>query len=425
VAWVKEIPGRGWSSPIVWGKTVFVTSAISTGDLYKEPSTGIFGNDYVAELTEQGLSAEEAMARVTARDIEQSHEVEDIRYMVYALDRDTGKILWEREAHKGKPFGGRHRKNTYASETPATDGERIYAYFGNAGLYCYSMEGELLWDHRWEPQPVRMDFGTGSSPVVHEGSIYILRDTFGKSWISALNAKTGKELWRTPRPEEKKDGWSTPLVWQNKLRTEIIAVGQGRSTSYDTEGKELWRMSGITGAIPTPVATSEMLYIATGSQGEADRPVFAVRPGASEDISLEEGEDSNEFVAWYRPLVSAYIPSPLLYKDRIYFVRDNGILSVYDAKNGERLFRARIGGGGHTFASSPWAYNGKVFFLSEDGDTFVARPGESYEELGMNSLGEMCLASPAISGDSLFVRTKTKLYRISETEKPTNNGENR
>jgi outer membrane protein assembly factor BamB len=195
--------------------------------------------------------------------------------------------------------------------------------------------------------------------------------------------------------------------------------------SYDTEGKELWRMSGITGAIPTPLAGPEMLYIATGSQGEANRPVFAVRPGASNDISLKEGEESNEYVVWHHPRVSAYIPSPLLYKDRLYFVRDNGILSVFDAKTGERLFRARVGGGGHTFGSSPWAYDGKVFFLSEDGDTFVAWPGKTYEEIGMNSLGEMCLASPAISGDSLFIRTKTKLYRISEPEQPTNTGENR
>jgi outer membrane protein assembly factor BamB len=186
--------------------------------------------------------------------------------------------------------------------------------------------------------------------------------------------------------------------------------------SYDTGGKELWRLSGITGAIPTPLAGAEMLYVATGSQGEENRPVFAVRPGASDDISLKEGEESNDYVVWHHPRASAYVPSPLLYEGHLYFVRDNGILSVFDAKTGERLYRARVGGGGHTFASSPWAYDAKVFFLSEDGDTFVARPGKAYEEIGKNSLEEMSLASPAVSGDSLFIRTKTKLYRISRTE---------
>jgi outer membrane protein assembly factor BamB len=424
VAWVKEIPGRGWSSPIVWGKTVFVTSAISTGGVFKEPSTGIFGNDYIAELTAQGLPEEEVMARVTARDIELAKETEDIRYMVYAVDVETGKVVWEREAHKGKPFGGRHRKNTYASETPATDGERVFAYFGNVGLYCYSMEGNLLWEHHWEPQPKRMDFGTGSSPVVHGDHVYVLNDTFGESFIAAVDKTTGKELWRTPRHTEnpmRRDGWSTPFVWENALRTEIIAVGHGRAMSYDTQGKELWRLADIAGAIPTPLAGLGMLFVATGSQGEENRPVFAVRPGASDDISLKEGEESNDYVVWHHPRASAYVPSPLLYKERLYFIRDNGILSVFDAKTGERLYRARIGGGGHTFASSPWATDGKVFFLSEDGDTFVMRAGATYEETGKNSLGEMSLASPAISSDSFFIRTKTKLYRISESQRPTAN----
>jgi outer membrane protein assembly factor BamB len=422
VAWAKEIPGLGWSSPIVWGKTIVITSAISTSGAVKEPRTGIFGMDLYEELMAQGLPEEEVGARITARDIELAKEVEDVRYMVYALDRETGKVLWEREAHKGKPFGGRHRKNTYASETPATDGERVYAYFGNAGLYCYSMDGELLWQQKWEPQPIRMDFGTGSSPVVHGGRVYILRDTFGESFIAALDAKTGEELWRTPRHTDNplaKDGWSTPFVWKNTLRTEIIAVGHGRAMSYGTDGKEIWRLSGITGAIPTPLAGEEMLYVATGSQGEENRPAFAIRPGAATDISLKEGEDSNDYVVWHHPRASAYISSPILYGKYLYFVRNNGILSVFDAKTGERLYRARVGGGGHTFASSPWAYDGKVFFLSEDGDTFVSRPGNTYEEIGKNSLEEMSLASPAVSGDSLFIRTRMKLYRISKTDEAT------
>ncbi len=423
VAWVIEVPGRGWSSPIVWGKTVFVTSAISTDGAFKEPSTGIFGMDYWEELQAQGLSEEEVMARFAERDLELPKETESVRYMVYAIDTMTCKILWEKEAHRGKPFGGRHRKNTYASETPATDGQRVYVYFGNVGLYAYSMTGELLWEQLWEPRPMYMDFGTASSPVVHDGRVYVQSDTEGESFVVAVEAKTGKELWRAVREKGSlmsNSGWSTPFVWENELRTEVVAIGKGLAVSYSLDGKELWRLSGLSGqATPTPLAGAGMLFVGTGSQGESNRSMFAVRTGASGDISLSEDEKSNDFVAWYHPRASAYIPSPLLYQERLYVVRDNGILAVFDAKSGERLYRARVGGGGHTFASSPWAYGGKIFFLSEDGDTFVAKPGDAYEEVGKNSLGEMSLASPAVSGDSLYIRTLSKLYRIRNNQTVT------
>jgi outer membrane protein assembly factor BamB len=240
----------------------------------------------------------------------------------------------------------------------------------------------------------------------------------------AVDGKTGRELWRTVREQGalmSNSGWSTPFIWKNELRTEIVAIGKGLTVSYDLEGKELWRLSGLSGqATPTPLAGPGMLYVGTGSQGESNRSLFAVRPGATGDISLKEDEKSNDFVVWYHPRASAYIPSPLFYKERLYVVRDNGILSVFDAKTGERLYRARVGGGGHTFASSPWAFDGKIFFMSEDGDTFVAKPGDAYEEVGKNSLGEMSLAGPAVSGDSLSIRTLTKLYRISSSQTLSN-----
>src|SRR5688572_5099485 len=191
IAWAVEIPGRGWSSPIVWRDRVFITSAVSPGT-FKAPSTGIFGNDYVAEV----------IKRVIARDIELTSETGDVRYMVFALDARTGKVVWEREAQRAKPFGGRHRKNTYASETPVTDGERLYVSFGgNVGVFCYTMDGKLLWEHKWRPQPIYLDFGTASSPIVHQGRIYQLHDNDGESFLSALDAKTGKELWNVPRKD--------------------------------------------------------------------------------------------------------------------------------------------------------------------------------------------------------------------------------
>ena len=421
IAWIATIPGRAWSSPIVWGSTLFVTSAVSIDGAFKEPSTGIYGNDYAAELAEQGLSDEEVMERVITRDIELASETEAIRYMLYALDAESGEVLWEREAHRGKPFGGRHRKNTYASETPATDGERVYAYFGNVGLYCYSMEGELIWRKQWEPQKIYLDFGTASSPIVADERVYIQHDNQEESFLAAVDKKTGEEIFRLARGGAKSmisSGWSTPFVWRTKEREEVVSVGHGVAIGYDDHGKELWRLSGLSGqATPTPLAGANLLFLSTGSQGESNRPVYAVRPGASGDISLSEGETHNAFVAWKHPRASAYTSSPLLYRGRLYIVNDNGILSVLDAQSGERLYRARVGGGGHTFSASPWAYGGNVFFLSEDGDTFVARAGidvTEHEEIAKNSLGEMSFASPAIGEDSLYLRTQTKLYRISE-----------
>lgn len=188
----------GAEPPVAWNNTVFVTSAISPGT-FKAPSTGIFGNDYVAELMKQGLSEEEVNKRVISRDIELTGESGEIRYMVYALDAATGKVKWEREAHKGAPFGGRHRKNTYASETPATDGERLDAYFGNVGLFAYSLDGNLLWTTKFEPQPMYLDFGTAASPVVSDGRVFVVHDNDGKSFAAAVDAKTGKQLWKVDR----------------------------------------------------------------------------------------------------------------------------------------------------------------------------------------------------------------------------------
>jgi outer membrane protein assembly factor BamB len=415
VAWVFDVPGRGWSSPIVWRNRVFVTSAISPG-AFKAPSTGIFGNDYAAELQKQGLPPEEINRRVINRDIELTSETGDIRYMVYALDAKTGKVVWEHEAHRGQPFGGRHRKNTYASETPVTDGERIYVSFGgNVGLFCYSLDGKLLWRHTWPPQPIYLDFGTASSPVVHDGRVYQLHDNDGESFLAALDAKTGKVLWtvtRTGLAAPMRSGWATPFIWETPKRVEIVTIGRAHVVSYDTSGGELWRLRGMTQATPSPVADGEVLFVGSGSQGEANRPLMAVRAGAAGDISLAPDQDANAFVMWRQPRFSGYTPSPLVYRGRVYAINDNGILQVADAKTGSEIFKARVGGGGHTFSSSPLASQGRVYLLSEDGDTFVLRAGDKYEEIAKNSLGEMSLATPAADADSLYVRTQTRLYRI-------------
>jgi len=415
VAWSAEVPGRGWSSPIVWKDVVFVTSAVNTG-IFKAPSKGIFGNDYAAELKAQGLPEEEIGKRIVARDIELTKEAEEVSYQVLALDAKTGKVKWKHEAHKGLPPGGRHRKNTYASETPATDGERVYASFGgNVGLFCYSMDGKLLWKKTWPPQPIYLDFGTASSPVVHGGRVYQMHDNEGESFLVALDAKTGNEIWKASRTGFKaraQSGWATPFIWENGARTEVITIGKGLVISYGTDGKEIWRLGGMTQATPSPVAGEGLLFVGSGSQGENNRPLFAVKPGATGDLTTAKDAPLHASVGWFLPRFSAYTSSPLLYHGRIYAVNDNGILQVADAKTGKEIYKSRVGTGSATFSSSPIASGGKVYLLSEDGDTYVVEAGDEYKEVAKNSLGEMSLATPAADAESIYVRTATRLYRL-------------
>jgi outer membrane protein assembly factor BamB len=415
VKWAVPIAGHGWSSPIVWGDTVFVTSAISSR-AFKMPTPGLYGNEYIAEMQAQGVSDEEIGKRAQARDNELTDEAAEIRYMVYALDARTGKIKWEREAIRTKPFGGRHRKNTYASETPFTDGERLYASFGqNVGLFVYTLDGRLLWRKQWEPKAIYLDFGTGSSPTVADGRVYLLQDNEEQPSIAALDAKTGQEIWRTPRSGTGfplKSSWMTPFVWKNTLRTEIVTTGHGAVISYDLQGRELWRATRMSMPTASPFASGDLLYVGTGSQGDANRPFLAIKPGASGDISLAPGTTHNEFIAWSHPRASGYTPSALVHDGRAYLVHDTGILSVLDATTGQQVYKVRIGGGGQTFSASPVAAGHRVFMLTEEGVTFVLDAGADYKEIAKNDLGEMSLASPAIAGDAIYIRTESRLYKI-------------
>jgi len=417
VTWVVDVPGRGWSSPIVSGRMIFLTSAIS-GRPFKQPSPGIYGNDYIAELRTQGLSSAEINARVRARDNEIPDESGPIQYMVYALDATNGKLIWSREAFNGLPSGGRHRKNTYASETPFTDGERVYAYFGaNVGLFCYTLDGTLLWKRTWPPQPIYLDFGTGSSPIVHDGRVYLLQDSERECFITALDAKTGADVWRTARPDKgtfpRTSSWSTPLVWANSTRTEIIVTGHGFVQSYSLDGRELWRMNRTFMPLASPLAVGDVLYVGTGAQeGDAARPFFAIKAGASGDITLAPDATNNAFVLWSHPRASGYTPSAIVHQNRAYLVHDTGIMVVLDARTGKEIYKARVGGVGHTFSSSPIATDNRIYFPDEDGKTIVIEPADEYREIAQNDLGEMMLASPAVAGNAMFIRTETKLYRI-------------
>jgi outer membrane protein assembly factor BamB len=393
VVWRTPIPGRAWSSPIVWGDRIFVTSGVQ--------------EDGEPEAIKKGLYM--GGERPDAKPAQ--------RWMVYCIDWNTGKIVWEQLAHQGVPEQGRHLKNTFASETPVTDGERVYAYFGAAGMFCYDLEGKLLWSKSWGTFPMRANWGTAASPALHGDRVYVVNDNEKQSFLVALDKRTGEEVWRTDR--EEKSNWSTPLVWTNALRTEIVTPGSRRTRSYDLDGKLLWELGGASSiTIPTPLAQGELLYVTSGFVADRRKPVFAIRPGASGDISLGDEETSNEFIVWCQKKAGSYNPSPILYGDRLYVLYDRGQLACYDAKTGEEIYaRQQIDDEAKAFTASPWAYEGKIFCLSEDGDTFVIGAGKDFSVLGRNQLDEVCLATPAIARQSLILRTESALLRIEQAKK--------
>ena len=411
IEWAAEVPGVGWSSPVVWGKRVFLTSATS-GQPMKGPSLGTdFSNDYIAELRAEGLPPEEVNRRLYARDREMPDEVV-IGLHLYCLDLDSGDILWERDIYRGRPQGGRHRKNSYASETPVTDGEAIYAYFTHHGLFAFDMEGAPLWGAPLDSRPTVRDFGTGASPALHGERLYVLNDNEESGFLAAFDKRSGAELWRADREitERRKTGWSTPFVWNNEVRSEIVTVGPGIVISYDLDGNAVWRMARMAGTpIQSPFAWGGRLFVAAGASGGEFRPLAAILPGGAGDIT------GTDHVAWYDRLAGGtYLPTPVIYNGAIYVLYSRGILARHDPDTGERAWRSRIAPGAAAFTASPWAYGGFVFALGEEGETYVIEAGEEYRLAGVNPLEDWTLASPAIVGDRLLVRTQSRLYSIRE-----------
>ena len=394
VVWSVDVPGLGWSSPIVLGDRIFVTTVWSEGEV-EEPKKGLY---------------------LGGNRMQPSADVH--HWTVYCFQVETGEKCWEREVMVAPPDFARHLKNTYASETPVTDGERVYAYFGNVGVFAFTLDGEPVWERRFEAVPTRYGWGTAASPIVHDGQLYIVNDNEDQSYMLALDTATGEELWRDPREEG--SNWATPFVWENELRTEVITVGTDQVRSYDKDGNLLWRFGGMSSiAIPQSFSEYGLLYVSSGYIGDRIRPVYAIKPGATGDITLEEDQQSNRWVVWYQPQAGAYNPTPLIYRDRFYTLLDRGFFTAHDPKTGAEVYgKQRIERGSGAFTASPWAYNGKVFVLSEDGDTFVIEAGDEFNVVGKNSLDEMCMSTPAIADGSLFIRTRSKLYRLTNQGGP-------
>lgn len=394
IVWKTPIPGMGWSSPVVWDDHIFVTSAISEGR-EKDPVPGLYDeHDHIKAEANQ-------------------------RWMVYDIAFETGKVRWARELHKGYPPLLRHIKNSYASETTVTDGERVYVYFGSIGLVAaLDMKGTVVWTKTVEAHNTSTELGPAASPLLYKDRLYILHDNTKQSFLMAFDARTGRELWRVNRSEGTMI-WATPIVWENDRRTEIITLGSGatgRIRSYSLDGAPLWEIQGMSNlTVPTPFVKNGLLYASSGYPGGELRPVYAIRPGATGDVSLKPGQTSNDYIAWSQPLLGTYNTSALVYRDHYYTLLDRGFLLCHDARTGEQVYgRKRVSVESGGFTTSPWAYNGKIFALSEEGDTFVIQAGPEFKLLGKNSIGDMAMATPAALRGSLVLRTRSALYRIAK-----------
>ncbi len=414
VAWKAVVPGLGWSAPVVWGNHVIVTTVVTDGT-EPEPKKGLYFPD--------GSPGKGGMGKDEMEPPSDKHH-----WLVYSFALDTGELNWKKEVAARSPKSVRHIKNSYASETPVTDGKNVYAYFGNQGVYALDLEtGETKWEREFETVATRMGWGTAASPVLFENLLFIINDNDDQSWLAALDTETGEEEWRVNREEG--SNWATPYVWQNELRTEVITPGTDVTRSYDLEGGLLWEMkrfSDIT--IPQPFSAHGLLYVTSGYVGNQHRPVYAIKPGAKGDITLEEGHKSNEYVVWYQPQAGPYNPTPLVLGDYYFTLYDQGFYTVHNAKTGEEMYftekqkeskqvKRRVARGAGAFTASPWSYNNRVFVLSEDGDTYVLDPEQGFEVVHTNSLDEMALATPAIAQGSLFLRTRGHLYRLTTEAK--------
>ncbi len=428
VLWKTRIPGVGWSQPIIVGDKIFVTTAVTENQ--RKPSSGGFGGGGGGGFGKGGGGFGKGGGGFGKGG---SPPNAVYQFQVLCLDRKTGNILWKETALESKPKIPTHGSNTYATETPATDGEHVYAYFGMHGVYCYDLKGKQIWKKDLGSFPMMAGWGTASSPVLVNDRLIVLCDNEEKSFIVALDKKDGKELWRTPRTE--RTTWGTPIVWKNKQRTEVVAIGS-RVRSYDpADGKQLWELNiGGGQCSVSPTADEEMLYVGAGSGGMGGGggfgkgppgggfgmrggggSLFAVKAGAKGDITPKSGEKSSDGVAWSEPKSGLGMASPLLCKGYIYVLeRNGGLINCFDAKTGKAAYTKERISGARAFWASPVALDDKIYCLDDDGNTFVIQAGPEFKQLGKNSIKEMFWSSPAIADGALFLRGVDNLYCIKK-----------
>jgi len=383
VAWKAPVAGIAVSSPIVWGDRVFVSTAIS-GDATQGIRTGQYG------------------------DVEPVADASKHSWHLIALDKSSGKVLWDRVAYEGIPKTKRHPKSSQASATPVTNGRQVIVSFGSEGLYAFDLDGKLLWkkdlgvlNSGWFFDP-DYEWGIGSSPIVYKNMVIVQCDIQRNSFIAAFDAATGKEVWRTERDEI--PSWSTPTIFESNGKAELVTQATTFTRGYNPDtGAELWKYSGNSEiAIPTPIVGPGFVVITNGYRGV--QPIFALKPGATGDITLKGDDTKGASFAWSTKRGGPYIPTPVIYGDQLYVLVNAGILTTYKIATGEQIYQKRLGGTGGSFSASPVAADGKIYCTSEDGDVFVIKAGPEYQELAKNSMGEVIMASPAISDGLLIFR---------------------
>ena len=390
VRWKTPIAGLGYSCPVVWGDRLFVTTAVKEGDDQKV-RVGLYG------------------------DIQPVEEKEPFRFNVLCLDRNSGKLLWEQTAHAGVPKVKRHPKSSHANPTPATDGKHLVAFFGSEGLYCYDLDGKLLWKKDLGLLDAgffavkEAQWGFASSPVIHDGKVVVQCDVQNDPFLAVFNLADGAEVWRTKRNDY--PTWGTPTVHTAGGVTQVLCNGFNEAAGYDfATGKRLWRIRGGGDIpVPTPVVAHDLVFI-TNAHGTSS-PVYAVKTAARGEITPKQGENGPEGMAWFRLRGGNYMQTPLALGDLLYCCKDNGVLTCLDARTGKEHYSERIEGGvGYT--ASPVSDGRHLYFTSEDGQVHVIAPGPTYKRVAVNPLGEVCMATPAVSDGVLFFRTQGHVVAI-------------
>src|ERR1044072_5249807 len=390
VIWKTDIPGLSHSSPIIGNNQIFVLTAVSS----------------------------DAKASFNAKDrgIDLANDDAKYTWMIFALDKRNGRVLWTDKAYEGVPRAKRHGKATQANSTPATDGRYVVSLFGSEGLACYDTNGKLLWKQDlgvlnpglWDDK--ESSWGHSSSPIIYRDLVIVQADGRKQSFIASFNLKDCKQAWRVERNEI--TSWTTPTLYEGKNRVALIANGGRYIRGYDPlTGKELWRFSDNNTEVKmqAPLVAHDLIYITGGYP--PGRAMYAFRPGAVGDISLKSGEDKNAFLAWTTSKGSPYTPTPIIYGDLFYVLADNGVLSAYDAKPGENIYQQRLP---TSFSASPVAANGKLYLSSEDGDVFVVKAGRQYELISRNTMGQALMATPALAPGMLIVRAEDAIYALGE-----------
>jgi len=393
ILWHTPIPGLAHSSPIVWGDQLFVTTAISS-DPKATFKPGLYGD---------GVAS-------TDRTVH--------RWMLYSIDKKTGKVVWERQAFQGAPIDKRHIKSTYANSTPATDGRIVVAWFGSQGVYAYDVNGTFL----WKVDLGRLDLGAydiptyewgpASSPIIWNNLVILQCDTQADSFLLALDATTGKTVWKTPR--EELPSWGTPTIAMTPSGPELITNAANYIRGYDPNtGKELWRLGGSSKiTAPTPVYADDLIVVASGRRPE--RPIFVIRPAARGDVTLPEGKTNSDSIVWSMTGRGSYMPTPLVYKGTLYVLANQGLFDAYDLKTGKEIYRQRLDLIGSGYSSSPVAADGKIYLSNEDGEISVIAAGDKFSQIATNSMGELLMATPALSDGVMYVRSSSSLFAIGK-----------